>query len=73
MLLLGINMPNMNDIEVVQSRVDRQSSGAIIFVKSENFRVLYPTQTLLTVHHLKCIGMLIKPINWDDLEKFIGI
>lgn len=61
-LVLDLNMPKMDGIEVIRSIADKNSSLILILVSGYDQRVLHSAQQLAEAHNLKVASIFTKPI-----------
>lgn len=60
-ILLDVNMPVMDGIEVVRSLADRKYSGSLILISGEDDRMLESISRLARAHHFTVLGAIHKP------------
>jgi len=68
LILLDLNMPEMDGIEVVRHLVGKSYSGSIILVSGEDARMLQTSERLVNAHKILLLGSLQKPINPQNLS-----
>ncbi|MDH6237550.1 EAL domain-containing response regulator [Cryobacterium sp. CG_9.6] len=72
LILLALNMPDMDGIELVRKLVDHGYTGSVILVSGAEERVLQTAVYLVQAHHITVLGHLRKPVSIADLEEMTG-
>ena len=67
-IMLDLNMPDMDGIEVIRQLAERNSSASLILISGYDTGVLHSAEKLAHAHNLKIIGSLTKPISFTLLE-----
>lgn len=70
-ILLDLQMPEMDGIELVRHLARLKFPGAIIFVSGEDERIVQTASRLATAHALHVLGALIKPVQPDALRRLL--
>jgi len=71
-MLLDLNMPGMDGIELMRHVAERNYKGKLMVVSGESPEILNATRDLAIAHGLNVIGALRKPIAMDTLVKMMG-
>ena len=71
-MLLDLNMPGMDGIELMRHIADRKYQGKLMVVSGESPEILNATRDLAIAHGLNVIGTLRKPIAMDGLVKMMN-
>lgn len=67
-IMLDLNMPDMDGIEVIRQLAERDSNASLILISGYDTSVLHSAEKLAHAHNLKIIGSLTKPISFSLLE-----
>lgn len=73
LILLDLNMPVMDGIEVLRHLSTRRYNGGVALVSSENLRVLRTAETLARTHNLNILGCLAKPLTLAALQPVLAL
>jgi len=68
LILLDLNMPVMDGVEVLRHLGARRFAGQVALVSAENVRVLRTAETLARAHDLDIVGYIEKPLTADGLN-----
>ncbi|AJQ95036.1 EAL domain-containing response regulator [Gynuella sunshinyii] len=68
-LLLDLNMPGMDGIEVLRNLSQRQYGGALVLLSGEDSRILNTAQRLAHAQNLRVLGSLAKPVTAEQLHQ----
>lgn len=71
MLLLDLNMPQFDGIEVIRGLAARDYSGAIILFSGEDYRVLKTAEGLANAYNLNVLGSLSKPVTPEQMDELL--
>ncbi|WP_439115128.1 PAS domain S-box protein [Hydrogenophaga sp.] len=71
LLLIDLNMPQMDGVELVQELARRQFEGALAMVSSTDHRVLEMATTLAEAYGLLSVGALNRPVRADALKALL--
>ena len=70
-LVLDLNMPDMDGIEVIRSIANAKCSITLVLVSGFDARVLHSAQLLAEAHNLKVAASLKKPVPMKDFIKVL--
>ncbi len=70
-VMLDLNMPEMDGVEVVRQLVEIQYVGALVLVSGEDKRILETASKLAAARHLNVLGHLDKPVQREMLEALL--
>lgn len=70
-ILLDLQMPEMDGIELVRHLARLKFAGGIIFVSGEDERIVQTASRLATAHALHVLGALLKPVQPDALRRLL--
>jgi EAL domain-containing protein (putative c-di-GMP-specific phosphodiesterase class I) len=71
LILLDLNMPAMDGVELVRLIAEMGFGGAIVLVSAEAERVLQMTEKLVQAHRLPVLGHLRKPVSVSALAAIL--
>ncbi len=71
-LILDLNMPEMDGIEVMRRLAGMNNPPALILVSGHDAGVLHSAEKLCEAHELELIASLSKPLSLDGLRKLLN-
>ena len=71
-MLLDLNMPDMDGIELVRLLTEYDAPPAVIVFSGEDPRLLETANDLRWSFSVHILGALPKPISWDKLERLLS-
>ncbi len=71
-ILLDLNMPIMDGVEVIRELAHKRSESAIILISGYDSSVLHSAQKLAQEHQLKVVASLTKPMRPMDLKHILS-
>jgi EAL domain-containing protein (putative c-di-GMP-specific phosphodiesterase class I)/FixJ family two-component response regulator len=71
-VILDLNMPDIDGIEVVQRLAERDFGGFLIISSGLGRRVLEAAERSATEHGLRFVGVLPKPFGAEDLRRLLA-
>lgn len=71
LILLDLNMPHMDGIEVLRNLVERHFTGSLMLVSAEDKRMLQSAELLVQAHRLTLLGHLHKPFSPEALARLL--
>lgn len=71
-LILDLNMPSIDGIEVIRHLAEAEYDGAIALFSGEDARILKAAESLANAHNLYVLGSLSKPVTADAIESLLN-
>ncbi|MFT7287435.1 MAG: DNA-binding NtrC family response regulator, partial [Halieaceae bacterium] len=71
-IMLDLNMPGVDGIELLRELASRQFSGGIILISGEDERTLSLAESLARARQLRVLGSLKKPLRADTLRALLN-
>lgn len=71
LLILDLQMPAMDGVEVIRHLAAMQYTGAIALFSGEDIRILKTAEKLGKAHSLRVIGSLTKPVSIESLDNLL--
>jgi len=71
LIILDLNMPNVDGVELIRFLSAKKSSAYIILVSAVSKNILFAAQDLALNQNLNMLGVLDKPINSQHLDQFL--
>jgi len=66
-IILDLNMPSMDGIEVIRKLSDNKSKASLILMSGYDMSVLHSAEKLAHAHELEIMTSIMKPIHFDEL------
>lgn len=70
-LVLDLNMPGIDGIEVIRSIADKEHDITLVLVSGFDARVLHSAQQLAEAHNLRVAASLTKPVPINEFRKIL--
>ena len=70
-ILLDLNMPDMDGIEVIRELAKKSCPASILFISGQDAGVLHSAEKLAKAHDLHVIGSVAKPVQIGLLQKIL--
>lgn len=70
-ILLDLNMPDMDGIEVIRALAGKQCKSSLILISGNDSSVLYSAEKLARAHSLNIVMSLCKPIQISMLQQLL--
>jgi EAL domain-containing protein (putative c-di-GMP-specific phosphodiesterase class I)/ActR/RegA family two-component response regulator len=70
-IMLDLNMPSMDGIELLRELASRQFNGGIILISGEEERTLSLAESLARARQLSVLGSMSKPVSADSLRALL--
>lgn len=71
LILMDLNMPELDGVELVRCLVKRDYPGSLILVSGEDERMLQAAEKLVRAHHITTLGYLRKPVKPEMLAALL--
>ncbi len=68
-ILLDLNMPDMDGIEVIRELAKKNCTSKILLISGQDLGVLHSAEKLAKAHNLRIVGSVAKPIQIGLLQK----
>jgi len=72
LILLDLNMPGMDGIEVLRHLADRSFAGHVALFSAESARVLRTAEALARAHALNLLGVVPKPLTHAAIDDLLA-
>ena len=70
-ILLDLNMPDMDGIEVIRELATKACDAGILFISGQDSGVLHSAEKLAIAHDLRVLGSVNKPVQIGKLQKLL--
>lgn len=71
LIILDLNMPDMDGVELVRILAEREFTGSLVLVSGEDRRILETAERLARARKLNVLGCLNKPVTRESLETVV--